>query len=383
MNPSPATPRASLLIVDDTPGNLRLLSEMLKRSGYNVRPAPSGELALQAARLDPPDLILLDINMPEMDGYEVCRQLRLDPRLLPIPIIFISALHETLDKIKAFGMGGVDYITKPFQFEEVEARVRTHLELRRRELMLQESYARLQSLEQLRDNLVHMVVHDMRSQLTVVTTGLGLMQIMNDEGQEPDGKLLRNMAGAAGQLNEMITQLLDISRLEAGQMPLRKTVCDLALMAREVMDSLAGPAAGRELRLAAPAPCLADCDQDLVRRVLVNLLANAIKFTPRNGTVAARLSRQAGQVRIAVTDTGPGIPPEFHQRVFEKFAQVEAGHKRQGTGLGLTFCKLAVEAQGGRIGVESVPGQGSTFWFTLPARELPAALSGRPAAPGG
>ncbi len=128
----------NVLVVDDVPANLTLLTGMLKEKGHRVRPVPSGKLALKAVEIEPPDLILLDITMPEMDGFEVCRRLKQDIRFKDIPIIFISALTETLDKVKAFGSGGVDYVTKPFQFEEVEARVETHLKLRRYQAHLEE-----------------------------------------------------------------------------------------------------------------------------------------------------------------------------------------------------------------------------------------------------
>src|SRR5215213_5691403 len=129
---------ASILVVDDTPANLQVLAGMLKDRGYKVRPVPSGKLALAAARRNPPDLILLDINMPEMNGYEVCEHLKADEKLKGIPIIFISALTEPLDKVKAFAIGGVDYLTKPFQMEELHARVETHLKLRRLQTDLEE-----------------------------------------------------------------------------------------------------------------------------------------------------------------------------------------------------------------------------------------------------
>src|SRR5471030_3229705 len=134
---------ASILIVDDAPANLQVLAGMLKDRGYKVRPVHSGKLALLAARRDPPDLILLDINMPEMNGYEVCQHLKADPDLRGIPVIFISALNENLDKVKAFSMGGVDYLTKPFQMEELHARVETHLKLRRLQIELEETNERL------------------------------------------------------------------------------------------------------------------------------------------------------------------------------------------------------------------------------------------------
>src|SRR5687767_4588726 len=135
---SAASQPASILVVDDTPANLQVLTGMLKDRGYKVRPVPGGKLALLAARRDPPDLILLDINMPEMNGYEVCEHLKADDKLKGIPVIFISALTDQLDKVKAFAIGGVDYVTKPFQMEELHARVETHLKLRRLQVELEE-----------------------------------------------------------------------------------------------------------------------------------------------------------------------------------------------------------------------------------------------------
>lgn len=136
--------KPDIMVVDDTPANLQLLTEMLKERGYRVRPVPSGKLAIQAVQKEMPDLILLDIHMPEMDGYEVCEHLKADATLKDIPVIFISALDETLDKVMAFALGGVDYITKPFQFEEVAARVQTHLKLRRLQIELEMQNRQLQ-----------------------------------------------------------------------------------------------------------------------------------------------------------------------------------------------------------------------------------------------
>ena len=155
---------ANILVVDDTPANLQVLAGMLKDRGYKVRPVPSGKLALLAAQRDPPDLILLDINMPEMNGYEVCEHLKADERLKSIPVIFISALTEQLDKVKAFAFGGVDYITKPFQMEELHARVETHLMLRRLQQQLEETNARLDATG--RDQRTYAARSESRSQDT-------------------------------------------------------------------------------------------------------------------------------------------------------------------------------------------------------------------------
>ncbi len=377
MNTQASTKVANLLIVDDAPANLELLAGLLRRAGFRVRPVPSGELALQAARHELPDLILLDINMPGMNGYEVCVRLKADSALQAVPVIFLSALDDVLDKVKAFSVGGVDYVSKPFQFEEVEARVRTHLALRRQECQLQESLAQLKELETQRDGLVHMIVHDLRSPLSSILMFLDLLR--DGAPMEPSqmAVLVRATGESATQMKALITQILDVSRLEAGQMPLKLEPHDLTQTLRTTLESLTALAGKRQVHLQAPETTLFPFDEDLMSRVMANLLSNAIKFTPPTGEVRVAITHQAECVRVTVTDTGAGIAPEHHQKIFEKFGQAESGHKQVGTGLGLTFCRLAVAAHGGKIGLESQPGCGSTFWFTLPLSPAPPAAQAR------
>ena len=370
--------QANLLIVDDAPANLQLLGEMLRRQGFKVRPVPSGELALQAARREPPDLILLDINMPPgMSGYEVCEQLKADEKLRDIPVIFISALNEVMDKVKAFNTGGVDYVTKPFQFEEVDARVGTHLNLRHLQLDLQQrnrqledSLKRQRELEKLRDNLVHMIIHDMRSPLM---GAMGMLELLEADIQERLSDSERgdftHVRESVDSLAEMITAILDVSRLESGQMPLKHVPCALATLGQEALVSLGSHSRHCTVAITdSEPPATAFADPDVVRRIFANLLGNALKYTPPRGTVTVQFAYESTRIRVRISDTGPGIPAEHHGLIFAKFGQVEGGRPRSkySTGLGLTFCKLATEAHGGTIGVESEVGHGSTFWFTLP-----------------
>jgi signal transduction histidine kinase len=366
----PGATAPNVLIVDDTPANLQLLASMLKERGYHPRTVSSGERALEAARLMLPDLILLDVVMPCMDGFEVCERLKADPLLKDIPILFISALTDTTVKVKAFRVGGDDYITKPFRFEEVEARVRTQLELRRQRRELQTSYEQLRRLEVLRDNLTHMVVHDMRSLLMAITAPLEMAL----DSEVNRVRYIERAREAAARLNEMMLLMIDVSRLESCRMPVHKAACDLNQIARSAIDSFVLMARNRKLTLSATGPIGADCDGALVRRILDNLINNALKFTPSDGVVEVSLTKSNGEARVAVRDSGCGIPPEYHANIFEKFSQVQGVAELRGTGLGLAFCKLAVAAHGGAIGVESELGQGSIFWFTLPneiAGELP------------
>ncbi|OGV74714.1 MAG: hypothetical protein A3K19_32915 [Lentisphaerae bacterium RIFOXYB12_FULL_65_16] len=359
-----------ILIVDDNPANLDLLGGMLRERGYKVRAAPSGKLALQAARARPPDLILLDINMPEMSGYEACEHLKADPALKDIPVLFISALSETLDKVKAFRVGGVDYVTKPFQFEEVEARVRTHLMLQRQKRELAASLARLQELERLRDNLVHMVVHDMRSPLMSIRGFLEILQMdLQATLSADDAEMFQVAVDASVKLTDMVSAVLDVSRIEAGQMPIKPKACELNDVVGEALRGLGGITHQRHVVWEPPpAPVPTYCDAEVTGRIVANLVVNAVKFTPKDGTITITAAAAGGRVRVTVADTGPGIPPEYREKIFDKFGQVETRltSTKYSTGLGLAFCKLAAEAQGGRIGVDSEVGQGSAFWFELP-----------------
>jgi signal transduction histidine kinase len=231
---------------------------------------------------------------------------------------------------------------------------------------LQHSYQRLKDLERLRDNLVQMVVHDMRSPLFAMLMSLELVKVNVPNPPPKAAKYLQMTMDNITKLTEMVTQLLDISRMESGRMPLNKTPCDLATTAQTVMDSLGSLAGDRRMTLSASEPVLACYDRDIVSRILTNLLHNALKFTVPNDEVKITLARQGAEARVSVTDHGPGIPAEYREKIFEKFTQMEGEKRKYGTGLGLTFCKLAVEAHGGSIGVGSESDRGNTFWFTLP-----------------
>lgn len=367
----------TIMLVDDTPANLSLLEEILRGRGYRVVAFPRGAMALRAAAANPPDLILLDIMMPEMDGFEVCRRLKADERLGETPVIFISALDDTANMLRAFDSGGVDYVSKPFQESEVLARVAAHLRLRQQQLEIeaqrrraQESYERLCDLESQRDQLVHMIVHDMRSPLMGI---LGFSEILEMElRQAGNGDLLeltRQLRASGAYLNEMVSTLLDVSRLEAGAMPVNKRQCELGNLIADALDALKAYSREARIEFHPPnAPVAAICDPDLTRRILQNLVANALKFGGAKGLVCVDLSVTESGVVVAVSDTGDGIPLEYQARVFDKFAQAPGGGsgKAYSTGLGLTFCKLAVEAQGGEIGLKSEIGRGSTFQFNIP-----------------
>jgi two-component system sensor histidine kinase/response regulator len=363
-----SSPPPNILVVDDTPANLQLLVGMLKEQGFKVRPVPSGEMALRAVQASRPDLILLDITMPGMDGYEVIARLKADDATRDIPVLFISALNDTADKVRSFHAGGVDYITKPFQLEEVEARVRTHLELRRQRAELKRSYEQLRELERLRDDLTQMIVHDMRSPLVGLQLSMEVLALSEFTHDPSNAAMLRNANQAIAVLIQMVNQVLDVSRIESGKVKVNRTSCDLAALARGVLDSTRVLAGQKAVSAEIGETVMAEADADLIKRVLENLVGNALKFTSSTGRVRVKVSQEAEAAKVEVCDNGPGIAPADHQRIFEKFGQLEGREKFRGSGLGLTFAKLAIEAHGGVIGVISAPGEGSTFWFTIPLR---------------
>ena len=362
------TQKLSILIVDDVPDNLRLLSAMLADENFTVRIVTSGRHALQTAKLVPPDLILTDIAMPEMDGLALCAQLKADENLKDVPVIFISGLDETQDKVRAFAAGGVDYIVKPFQESEVRSRIHTHLELRRQKLALQENYRQLRKLEQLRQDLTHMIIHDMNTPLMVIRGYLELLETSEAETLSKSGKkYITEASNGTRRLISMTQEMLVVSKLEAGQLQLYPEPLDLVALVRKLVLTTNQLQNSQQVQVkTAPATLTVSADRELLERVLQNLLNNALKFSPETAVVHLAIIATEKQARIEVSDSGSGIAPEFHQKIFEKFGQVETGNKRRGSGLGLAFCKLAVAAHGGEIGVESGLNQGSNFWFTLP-----------------
>lgn len=374
--------KVDILIVDDTPQNLKVLADFLRSQGYKARPVSSGKLALRAAETSPPDLVLLDINMPEMNGYDVCAAFKAHPELKDIPIIFISALSEVLDKVRAFNVGGIDYITKPFQFEEVRVRIRTHLALRQlnqnlseQNQALQVSLTRQKELEEQRDNLLHMIVHDLRAPLSGIIGYLSLLERTADKFTEKQQRHLNLAMQSSQTLIDMISELLDVYKLESGEMPLFRSAQDICQTILQASETLEGMLVDKTLSCELlSAPLYLEVDHDLIRRVMINLLSNALKFTPQGGDIKIQAQILGESLAVAVHDSGRGIPEELQSKIFEKFGQAELRqeNRRYSTGLGLTFCRMVIEAHGGTIGVSSQLGQGSRFEFRLPMSGPPS-----------
>jgi signal transduction histidine kinase len=366
------TPSGNILIVDDTPANLRLLSNMLAEQGYKVRSVISGQMALTATQASPPDLILLDIRMPEMNGYEVCEHLKADEDTHDIPIIFISALDATQDKVKAFTVGGVDYITKPFQLEEVLARVETHLALRNLQKSLQREIIERDKLIAELDAYAHTVAHDLKNPLGTL---VGFSDMLETEYTElSDEQLLlcvSTIARSARKMTNIIEELLLLASVRKME-DVKIEPLDMAAVVVEALDRLADMIAGHQAEITTPEVWPAAIGYGpWVEEIWVNYVSNGLKYggqPPQVEMGGKLLNGPAGQVRFWVRDNGAGLPPDDQARLFTPFTQIHQA-RAEGHGLGLSIVQRIVEKLGGQVGVESKDGQGSVFFFTLPSAE--------------
>ncbi len=373
------TSQALILVVDDIEENRDLLARRLEQQHHRVVMAENGIEALDCLRTETFDLVLLDIMMPKINGYEVLRQIKADESLRHIPVIMVSALDELDSVVRCIEMGADDYLPKPFEPALLKARVGACLDKKRahdREAslfaQLEQNFKRLQELELLRDSLTHMIIHDLRTPLCSVISGMQVVEGMGDLNANQSEAIGIALKGGSTLL-EMINGLLDIDKMESGSMQPDYSLLDAGALVSTAFDQVAQLAAEKGLSLTRKIPDDLPSfqgDEDTLCRTLVNLVGNAMKFSPDGGkvTVAVGLTLDRASLVFSVHDTGQGIPAEAFERIFEKFGQVKSanGGRRASTGLGLTFCKLVVEGHGGRIWVESVPGEGSVFSFTVP-----------------
>jgi signal transduction histidine kinase len=350
MSGTPYTP--DILVVDDDPRNRKLLEEYLMGAGYNVRIASDGRSALASAAERPPDLVLLDVMMPDLSGLEVCRQLKSDPATRLSQVVLVTALDGAPHRVEGLDTGADDYVSKPVRREEFMAKVRSMLRARRLLAELEEA----------------------RNPLAAV---LGNLELMERKADESLLHLVRRSKAAAWRMHQMILNLLDIGQLEEGKLVLRPETIEAGFLARKACLEMEGGAAQRGVRLEiAPGSdnAILRGDSTVLRRVMDNLIANAIEHSPKDGRVTVAVTLCDEGVEIAVSDQGPGVPPEFRERIFEKFQRLENRKSLPGAnrGLGLTFCRLAVEAHGGTIWVDDSPGGGALFRALLPATEVEA-----------
>jgi two-component system sensor histidine kinase/response regulator len=380
-----------VLVADDMEANAELLIDQLETLGFRTVVARDATSAIETCLAHRPDVAILDVSMPAGElgvedrdaGFEVCRRLKRDARTARIPVIFVTALNDTTDRVKAIEAGGDDFLSKPHHRLVLGARVRSLLKLKGATDALEESLKRLRELQRVRDDLMKMIVHDLKTPLTSVLATLEMLRD-GDFGAvtAPQGRALSDAEAKAEDLLALIEDLLEVARIEEQSITLQpEPIAPAALLAEIVHDwglrfQQEGSSATTDVTDDAP---VIRADKVLIKRVLSNLVQNAI--THSAGPVEIRLSARKAPngILYSVADNGPGIPLEYQEIIFRKFEQVRAQNapRVRSSGLGLTFCRLAVESHGGRIWVQSAEGEGSTFHIQLPMepREAPRSMT--------
>ncbi len=361
----------TVLVVDDTEDNLDLLEFAMKRKPVKMLRATSGKECLEIAESAKPDVILLDIQMPEMDGFETFKRLRSQSTTAKIPVIFLTAQRKDPGSIATgLEIGADEYLTKPIDTEELLVRTRMLVRLKRAEA----------ALERTRADFMAMLVHDLRSPLSGIKSVIDFFHEMRGQTltfSEEYFSLLDSARDASNRMLTLINNLLDLSKFEAGMVELDKKPVTVSHLVDAVIHEMESQVKQRNLTLTQhidPGLPMVEVDIQKINQVLTNLLNNSCKFTRPGGqiTIGAGITGVPGSnktmVRITVTDTGIGIAKNEIIHLFERYKQGTSAHfiEAKGTGLGLAICKVVVEAHGGSISAESEPGVTTTFGFTLP-----------------
>jgi signal transduction histidine kinase len=382
MSEANEAPAPVILVADDVPANVELLFDQLHMLGYRTLSAHDGPSALAACFEHRPELCILDVSMPAGDlgvderstGFEVCRRIKRDPRTARIPVIFVTALNDTTDRVRAIEAGGDDFLTKPHNRLVLGARVRSLIRLKGATDALEESFRKMRELEKVRDDLMKMIVHDLKSPLTTV---LATLEMVTDGDFGPvSDHVRRALADAEAKAEDLLTlieDLLEIARLEETTMTIAPAPIAPAALLSEIAHEwrLRFQQEGVVVRIDVGDDVpIFEADATLLKRVFANLIQNSITHSAHAVELQLSARLDSDGVLFTVADNGPGIPKEYHELIFRKFEQVRTPNapRVRSSGLGLAFCKLAVEAHGGRIWVQSEEGKGSAFHFRLPTR---------------
>lgn len=379
---------ALVLIIDDDPQNLKLLSYTLSEAGYRVALANSGRVALESLQRRRPDLVLCDVVMPDLDGYEVCRQLKADPQFCDIPLIFLTARTSTQDLLNGFQAGAVDYVTKPFSQAEVLARVQTHTALKQAQDTIKTKNAELEqlnqhltALNQEKNQFLTLAAHDLKNPLSTLMLRAEIAEesLMGFQPAERERiqDFLHKVQYDAQCMHSIVSNLLEINRIESGGVKIRPSRFDAVELMQELTERYQ-PSASRkqlDLDLILPEASLeVVTDRLLVYQIADNLLSNAVKYSPPGGQIQVSLKQQATTAELIIQDQGPGFSLEDKSRMFQKFtrlsAQPTAGESS--TGLGLSIVKQLANLLKAELRLESEPGQGSRFLVNLPLQHQAA-----------
>lgn len=363
-----------VMIVDDLAENLQVLAGHMSEEGHDVVAASNGMRALALARNRKPDLILLDIMMPGMDGFEVCRILKADPESMDIPIIFLTARTEMDDVVEGLRLGAVDYVTKPFRPPELLARVRTHLDLKAsRDLLytynrhLERIATRLKKLNEDKNRFLGIVSHDIRGAFGNVVT----ISKMASDGEiasvDQAFGFLETLSLEAEHMIALAENLLNIDAIERREVRLHHSRISPDLIVEFAVNANRRMAEVKEIRIITEQDdCVIEGDLTACRQILSNLISNAVKYSPPQSEVKITIRQENGRACLTVADQGPGISIENQKKLFQPFARFGSGSREHSVGLGLSIVKLMAEAMGGEVNCESALGKGTTFRVTLP-----------------
>jgi len=372
---SRSTENPTILVVDDNEANLELARNTLEDEGYRVVLARGGAEGVSAFERERPDCILLDVRMPEVDGFTACERIRSLPGGAETPVLFLTALRDVDTFDRALRAGGDDFLTKPVRPTELVVRVQSALKLRRMSEELREHYELLKSqrddllrLQLQKERLTAFVVHDLKNPVNAMD--LHAQLLLREKGLPASARdSATQIRTEARQLTRMILNLLDISKADEGKLVPKRSDVDLRRLVDEVIAELGVSADGRDvsLRISLETDRI-HADDDLFRRLLTNLVENAIRYAPRETSITVTATRGPTGTELRVADAGRGVPEDMREKVFNPFVQVEQGERivaHGSRGLGLTFCKLVVEAHGGHIWIEDAS-PGAIFCVRFP-----------------
>jgi two-component system, sensor histidine kinase and response regulator len=390
---------ATILVVDDNPTNLAVLDYALSNAGYNVRIEVDGLNVLKQVRLSIPDLILLDIMLPDITGFEICQQLKADAVTASIPIIFMTALVDTVDIVKGFSLGAVDYITKPFQEEELLARVRTHLHLHQlsktleiknqqllklthelenrvaaRTVELQKALAAEKELNQLKSRFITMVSHEFRTPLAIISSSSGILQQFSDRLSEDRKKEhLEIIQNTIIHITQMLDDILMINSGDTEKFELQLDTVDIITFCRQIIEGITDSTQPRKINLSVdfrdiipPDSLMVKCDQKLLKLIFTNLLSNAIKYSHEQDLVEVTFTKKNNKLIFKISDGGIGIPEADQVNLFSPFHRGSNIGTIPGTGLGLAIVKQCLDLHKGKIHIESQVGTGTICTVTIP-----------------
>lgn len=366
-----------ILIVDDLPQNLQLLHTTLRSAGYKVAVANTAAVALGFLERSQPDLILLDVMMPEINGFELCQQLKTMPSCQAIPVIFLTARTDKTDILQGFEAGGVDYITKPFENLELLSRVQVHVALKKTQDALRQTNAELQRLNQEKGEFLGIASHDLKNPLTAIL--MHAETLAQDQSLNPATRESAQVIRQSGQrMTEIIHNLLEIHRLEDGRLELRQDLCDLQDLLSESIGQHLTQARRKNITLQqrfSPELCLVESDWQLLLQILDNLLSNAIKYAPPGSEVEIGMQAEGAQVKCWIADQGPGFTAADQQQMYQKFARLSARPTagEHSTGLGLSIVRRLCDLLQIQLSCTTAPAKGSCFMLSLQRlTDLPA-----------